>query len=550
MIAASISNTTTPTMATSSHVGYVLLWNVATRAAAGVIPEGALATSLAFTPDGRSLVVAGDGGGVDLWDVGRRTRTAVIQAAIPNTAAAGAAVSPDGTTIAFNATTGPFKFAVKLWSIASKRVAVTMPANGASGLTSIAYSPDGTQLAAGSQDGTVRLWGDGVLLGNFSGHRDFVGQVAFSPDGATLASASDDGTIGLWNTRGPIVGGANNESSSLAFSPDGKTLAINTFAAGQIGVALYSMPAGKLTGVLPVKAIAEVAFSPDGKTLAVAPIAPGAPLELWNMATRRMTGQLTTGFTNAITTIAFSQDGTLLALASLGDTGVQVWSAARLTRVATFSDTQQTDLSPQQAGDVVMLAFSPDGRLLTVIGTDGMVRVYNVPGFALLDVFQPPTLATSLAFSPDGRELAFGNSQGNVYLYSVPATYTSLKGKIVNRGTFSASTKYIRSVEFLSDDSLIAAGNDAVVRFWDVPPGDGFTATTPAQSIATHWGPIIAMSYSASLGLLATGSGIGSRVWDTNPARVAAHICQTLKAPVQPALWKEYLPDISYTPVC
>jgi WD40 repeat protein len=132
----------------------------------------------------------------------------------------------------------------------------------------------------------------------------------------------------------------------------------------------------------------------------------------------------------------------------------------------------------------------------------------------------------------------------------VPATYTSLKGKIVNRGTFSASTKYIRSVEFLSDDSLVAGGNDAVVRFWDVPSGDDFTATTPAQTIATHWGAITNMSYSASLGLLATASPGGSRVWDTNPARVAAKICQTLKAPVQPALWKEYLPDITYTPVC
>ena len=36
----------------------------------------------------------------------------------------------------------------------------------------------------------------------------------------------------------------------------------------------------------------------------------------------------------------------------------------------------------------------------------------------------------------------------------------------------------------------------------------------------------------------------------TDPARVAASVCQTLKAPVRPLLWKEYLPDIPYTPVC
>jgi hypothetical protein len=46
------------------------------------------------------------------------------------------------------------------------------------------------------------------------------------------------------------------------------------------------------------------------------------------------------------------------------------------------------------------------------------------------------------------------------------------------------------------------------------------------------------------------GAQGSTRVWDTNPARVAANICQTLKARVLPTLWKEYLPDIPYTPVC
>jgi len=87
------------------------------------------------------------------------------------------------------------------------------------------------------------------------------------------------------------------------------------------------------------------------------------------------------------------------------------------------------------------------------------------------------------------------------------------------------------------------------VRFWNLPAGT-FTSTIPAQTLATHWGAIAAMSYNARLGLLATGSPSGTRVWETSPAQVAASICQTLKAPVSPLLWKEYLPDIPYTPVC
>jgi hypothetical protein len=82
-----------------------------------------------------------------------------------------------------------------------------------------------------------------------------------------------------------------------------------------------------------------------------------------------------------------------------------------------------------------------------------------------------------------------------------------------------------------------------------LPPGN-FVATTPAQTLATHSGLIAVISYSASLGLLATGTTGVTRVWETSPAQVAANICRTLKAPVLPTLWKEYLPDIPHTPVC
>ena len=87
------------------------------------------------------------------------------------------------------------------------------------------------------------------------------------------------------------------------------------------------------------------------------------------------------------------------------------------------------------------------------------------------------------------------------------------------------------------------------MRFWKVPARN-FAATTPAQTLATHSGQISVISYSAPLGLLATDSSSAARVWETSPAQMAANICQTLKAPVLPVLWKEYFPDIPYTPVC
>ena len=69
-----------------------------------------------------------------------------------------------------------------------------------SAVSSVAWSPNSTQLAAGCGDGTVSLWCfrpqfRGLRL---QGHAGAVYSVCFSPDGGLLASASSDGTVRLW----------------------------------------------------------------------------------------------------------------------------------------------------------------------------------------------------------------------------------------------------------------------------------------------------------------------------------------------------------------
>jgi len=196
-------------------------------------------SSVAFAPDGRTLVSAGYDDTVRLWDVSDPSAPRPLGSPLTgHTDAVNAvAFAPDGRTLA----SAGYDDTVRLWDVSDRTAPRPLgsPLTGhTSGVASVAFAPDGRTLASGSDDHTVRLWdvsdrtAPRPLGSPLNGDTGFVESVAFSPDGRTLASGSDGGVV-LWDVSdrtaphpfGAPLTGHTGSVSSVAFSPDGRLLA-------------------------------------------------------------------------------------------------------------------------------------------------------------------------------------------------------------------------------------------------------------------------------------------------------------------------------------
>jgi WD40 repeat protein len=136
------------------------------------------------------------------------------------------AFSSDGSTLA----SGSFDNTIKLWDVKTGKELQTLTGHSYS-VTSVAFSSDGSTLASGSDDETIKLWdvNTGKELHTLTGHSYSATSVAFSSDGSTVASGSDDETIKLWDVKTGkelhTLTGHSYSVNSVALPSDGSTLA-------------------------------------------------------------------------------------------------------------------------------------------------------------------------------------------------------------------------------------------------------------------------------------------------------------------------------------
>jgi len=276
----------------------------------------------------------------------------------------------------------------------------------------VAFSPDGSQVATVSYDGTARLWSaqTGEEVQVLRGHGGRVTSVAFSPDGSPVVTGSFDDTARLWSAETgeeiQVLRGSDNGVASVAFSPDGSLVATGS----RDGTArLWSARTGEEIGVLRghEEMVWRVAFSPDGSL--VATVSRDGTARLWSARTGEEI-QVLRGHEETVWRVAFSPDGSLVATGS-GDGTARLWSAQTGDEVQVLRD----------VGLVRSVIFSPDGSQVATGSMDGTARLWSAQTGEEIQVFRGHERAVAeVAFSPDGSLMATGSADGTAKLWYVP----------------------------------------------------------------------------------------------------------------------------------
>ncbi|XXX81942.1 pentapeptide repeat-containing protein [Sorangium sp. So ce134] len=527
----------------SAHASWIVLWDMATGSALRRLDgHSDWVTSLAFGPEGDTLVSGSEDCSVRLWDVSTGNVLCALKGHSHHVTTV--VFSRDGKMLASGSSDG----SVRLWQAATFGQ-LSMLRGHLDRVTTLAFSPDGEILASGSSDTNIRLWkvstgysiralrghrtevlgaafdstGEMLASGSTDGdvrvwkvstgkalhilkhHPTHVTSVAFSHDGATLASVTEGGFVGLWHLstgaaprleRTFLLEGYLAAVTSIAFSPDGATL-----ASGSAGgtVRLWQASSGGALRVLQGRPSVSVtmALSPDGATLAL--VSDNSEIHFWQMSTWRTLPPLK-GSGISLSKAAFSPDRVTLAL---NTHGYKVWLWRR-------DATETLRVLHGHSDHITDVAFSPDGRVLASASIDGTVRLWRTETADSLAVLAGHKDAVrSVAIGPDGATLASGSDDRTIRLWNV-SDAKAARVLLDHEGS-------VRSVAFSPDGAMLASGSDdRTVLLWSLAD------RSEPRTLRGHDGGVRSVAFSPDGTLLASGADDHSiRLWDVATARIS-----------------------------
>ncbi|KAF9118994.1 wD repeat domain, partial [Mortierella sp. 14UC] len=409
-----------------------------------------------------------------------------------------------------------------------------------SGVTSIAFSPNGERLAFGNMDGALRTWlfietvTTPVLCDK---HDAGISDLAYSPDGQYIATASQDGLVRLFEaSSGRWVMELNGHLggvSSVAFSSDGKRLV----SGDSVGaVCLWDLETGQpMHPLLGHKgAICKVLFSPNGTQIASSSF--DNTVRVWSVVTgscqRTYSGHL-----ERVISIAYSPDGQQLVSCSEDNT-IRMWNSRTGSKGPVFLG---------HMDHVVSIAYSPDGKHFVSCGRDNKLRRWDCPAATKGAVIFGHTNTASSGVFPystvkrhEGGSYrttrptllrscwanavvvdSFKERVSNVAVSLDGSLVASASGKLVNlkhknihalehHRTLTGHSNNVTCIVFSPDSQYIASSsNDKTISIWNIHSGK------PVCLLVGHTRAVKSVAFSSTGNRLVSGSDDGTvRLWD------------------------------------
>ncbi|MEA2220357.1 MAG: hypothetical protein QOJ35_2983 [Solirubrobacteraceae bacterium] len=242
-------------------------------------------------------------------------------------------------------------------------------------------------------------------------------------------------------------------------------------------------------------AVTGVAFSRDGRLMASASW--DRSIRLWDPRTHRQLGTPLLGHTDRIDSVAFARDGRTLVSGGWDGT-IRFWDVRTHRQVGALS----------QGAAVQALAFSPDGRILATLDVGRRVRLWDAHTHRQLGapLTSPTGAVVAVAFSRDGRMLATAGG-GTIRLWSM-RTFRQISAPL-------HAPSSILGIAYGRGDHILAAGAaDGKIRLWDP------TTREPLGALDTGPTPVKDVAFSPDGRRLASASADNIGLWNVRKRRL------------------------------
>jgi WD40 repeat protein len=319
--------------------------------------------------------------------------------------------SPDGTRLAAASVSGQ----LGIYDTAKGQALHVIENAHADGGDAVAWRPDGAAFATAGRDGKWRLWEpvEGRQLVEHAAGAPWPEHLAWSPaplgdSGHRLALGAGN-RVSFWSETGGAAGEAivfPRTVAQVAWMPGGTKLAVATSA----GVSVRDPLTGAEERAFPAReAVLNMASSPAGKWLMTGN--QDCSVHVWNIETN--TEAHMRGYAAKVRQLAWHRGGRWLAAG--GGPTVSVWDcsgAGPMGRTPTLLE-MHTDL-------VSALHYQPQGDWLASGSRDGGVAVWSpTQRNALITAGKLSSGVTQVAWSPDGKLLAATGEAGEVQVLAV-----------------------------------------------------------------------------------------------------------------------------------